>query len=217
MRVRASAGKASKVDARPKKTLVRGRPVVERVLDATRAELAEVGYGALSIEAVAARAGVNKTTVYRRWPTRAELVTAALLVVAEQSWSAETTGDLREDLLAMARSGARFLSLPEGVSVARTLIAGGTEHELRVVTRAMRERQRRIAVEIVEKAKARGELDARIEPELLFSAVLGALVHRALMMREPLEDSFIEGLVDVVLGGVLTPDARRRRARSRRD
>src|SRR5688572_4371387 len=80
---------------------VRGRAadVVERVLTATGEELSRAGYAALRVEDVAARSGVNKTTIYRRWPNKAELVAAALREMTTQP-AAIDTGSLRDDLRA---------------------------------------------------------------------------------------------------------------------
>src|SRR5262245_40170336 len=83
--------------------LVRGEAVVRGVLTAALEELGQTGYGALRIEDVAARAGVNKTTVYRRWPTKEDLVRAALLAMTVDKFVVPNTGSLRGDLLEMAR------------------------------------------------------------------------------------------------------------------
>src|SRR6266487_2194893 len=76
----------------------RSRRVVDEILRATAEELSTSGYAGLRIEDVAARSGVNKTTIYRRWPRKSDLVSAALLHL----WADEAppdTGSLREDLL----------------------------------------------------------------------------------------------------------------------
>ena len=80
-RPRANRGK--RTEECEKRELVRGEPVVQRVLDATIAEMARVGYRALRIEDVAARAGVNKTTVYRRWPEKGALLREALAAMGK--------------------------------------------------------------------------------------------------------------------------------------
>ncbi|HEY2734941.1 MAG TPA: TetR/AcrR family transcriptional regulator, partial [Polyangiales bacterium] len=91
----------------PRRTLgarVGGRSadVVERVLDAAAEELGRVGFAALRIDDVAARSGVNKTTIYRRWPAKAELL-AAVLDHEHQPLAMPDTGSLREDLRAALR------------------------------------------------------------------------------------------------------------------
>src|SRR4051794_31864923 len=82
-----------------RRPLVRGEPVVRGVLGAALEELGRRGYGALKIDDVAMRAGVNKTTVYRRWPTKEDLVRAALLSITADRFVIPDTGSLRSDLL----------------------------------------------------------------------------------------------------------------------
>src|SRR5262245_2839968 len=94
-----SGGKGALVRAGGKSPLVRGEPVVRGILGAALTELARTGYGALRIEDVAARAGVNKTTVYRRWSTKEDLVRAALLSITNDRFTPPNTGSLRTDLL----------------------------------------------------------------------------------------------------------------------
>src|SRR5258708_31088310 len=101
----------------------RGSPVVARVLRATIEELARIGYGALSIEEVANRAGVNKTTVYRRWPTKADLVRAALRSMGDDKVCQPATGSLRGDLLAAGRSLLPFAQASGGQDVLRLPLA----------------------------------------------------------------------------------------------
>ena len=108
--IRVSRPASAKRKPIPKKALVRGEPVVQCVLKSTLEELAAVGYGALRIEDVATRAGVNKTTIYRRWPTKQELVACALRSVTTE-WRLEpSTGSLREDMRAVGRHMVQKMS-----------------------------------------------------------------------------------------------------------
>src|SRR5258705_12527876 len=83
---------------------LRERGILRRTLE----ELAAADYGGLSIDSVARRAGVNKTTVYRRWPTKADLVGSAITALADQMTVGPSTGSLRADLLEIGR---RMLNL----------------------------------------------------------------------------------------------------------
>src|SRR3954466_15989543 len=94
------------------------------VLDATIAELGDRGYDGLSVESVAARAGVHKTTVYRRWETKDRLIVAALTEAAEQRTEVPDTGDLELDLRALARAVRATLRSPDGAATVRALVAG---------------------------------------------------------------------------------------------
>src|SRR6185437_8842867 len=81
----------------------RSERVVRSVLEAAVAEIARVGYVALRVDDVASRAGVNKTTIYRRWPTKPELVTAALRTIVGDQPETPDTGALRSDLIVLLR------------------------------------------------------------------------------------------------------------------
>src|SRR5262245_30496439 len=106
-----------------------GRPaggseaIVRAVFEATLAELARSGYARLSIEAVAAAAGMNKTSVYGRWPTKAALVLAAIEASRERASRFRETGDLRADLVALLRGKAAQLSAPKSRAIARALLS----------------------------------------------------------------------------------------------
>jgi AcrR family transcriptional regulator len=207
-----SKGPTERPPARPpKRELVRGEPVVQRVLAATMEELARVGYRALRVEDVAARAGVNKTTVYRRWPEKVELVRAALGSVAERKMVAPETGSLRGDLLAIGRNMAQLFSSPQGQSVFRMLVAEGSDAEVKDLRRALRRDRKPIPLAVMAAAVARGELSAdtpEADQRLLFQAFMGAIHHRLFFMNEPATPAFLERLVDLLLLGALTEGAR---------
>src|SRR4051794_7390006 len=84
----------------------------EAVLDATITELSDVGYGALRIEAVAERAGVNRATIYRRWGDKPSLVAAAFTARQVEVSPPADTGDLHEDLLCFLREVRRGFDRP---------------------------------------------------------------------------------------------------------
>src|SRR4051812_8420984 len=90
----------------------RSARVIHDVLDATLEELARSGYVALTIESVAARAGVNRTTIYRRWPTKYALVHAAMLASQDGLQEAPDTGAIRSDLMTLARQRLAAVSVP---------------------------------------------------------------------------------------------------------
>src|SRR5450432_240784 len=99
---------------------VRSKSQRERnILRATLEELAGADYGALSFDNVAKRAGVNKTTVYRRWPTKAELVGSALTALADQMAYGPSAGSLRADLLEIGQRMLKLALSLEGQGLAR--------------------------------------------------------------------------------------------------
>ncbi len=184
-------------------TLVRGEPVVQRVLGAALEELARVGYGALRIEDVASRAEVNKTTVYRRWPTKADLVQAALLSIAKDRMKAPETGSLRTDLLEIARHKVATFSTCEGQCLMRMLLTEGPSSELVTIARSLRKAYEAVPRSVVEAAQARGELQPGVDPVLLFDVLIAALHRQLVMEREAVDDAFLRRLVDMLLLGVL--------------
>ena len=174
---------------------------------ATLSELAERGYSALTLERVAQRAGVHKTTLYRRWRTREELVLEAMLERAGERISVPDLGSLREDLLELARTAAANAATPEVAAMARA-VAAESPRDSRLAAANGRFWAERLALDgvIVERAVERCEVAAGTEPARVIEAVLGPIHLRLLLTGEPVDQSFLEGIVDVVVHGV----ARRR-------
>ena len=180
-------------------------------LAATLAELAESGYAALSLESVARRAGVHKTTLYRRWGTREELVLEAMFDRAGQHISVPDTGSLRQDLFELARTAAANAATPEVAAMARAVVAQAP-HDSRLADANRRFWDERLAVDgvIVERAIERGEIAAGTDARQVIESLLGPIHLRLLLTGEPIDDAFLEGVVDVVVHGVA-----RRRGRPR--
>ena len=135
------------------------------VLSATLEVLVETGYDAMSVDAVAARAGVHKTTVYRRWPTKAALVAAAAADRSEQLVPVPDTGSLVGDLTALGRSIADNLSSELGSALARTIIAAAAASaEVAEVNREFWAVRLALTETIVDRAVERGEVSADVRP-----------------------------------------------------
>jgi AcrR family transcriptional regulator len=198
--------------ATTKRALVRGEPVVHCVLTAALEELARTGYRALRFEDVALRAGVNKTTIYRRWPTKIELVRAALASDARCKIVLPQTGSLRSDLLVIGRTFVGLASSPEGQSVIRMMVAEGSDAEVAGLEKSLRATFEAVPRAIVASAEARGELTPGVDHLLIFEAFVGAIHHRIFMMKEPVTEDFLARLLDVILLGALLPAAREVRA-----
>jgi AcrR family transcriptional regulator len=180
---------------------------------ATLAELAERGYSALSLEGVARRAGVHKTTLYRRWGTREELVLDAMLERAGEHIPVPDTGSLREDLLELAGAAAVNAASPEVAAMARA-VAAESPRDGRLAEANRRFWAERLALDgvIVERAIERGEVAAGIEPARVIESVLGPIHLRLLLTGEPVDHAFLKEIVDVVVDGVAE---RRRRGQPR--
>jgi AcrR family transcriptional regulator len=181
---------------------VRGRAaeVVERVLTATAEELSRVGYAALRVEDVAARSGVNKTTIYRRWPSKAELVAAALKEISEQP-AAIDTGSLREDLRASLLEVIAFATEPVGRGLLRMMQTERSDPEVDAIARTLRMEQRKLRVHMVERAIARRELPASVNADLIVDLVSAPVLSRAVTFGEIVDASYIDSVLDLVLAG----------------
>jgi AcrR family transcriptional regulator len=163
----------------------RGRPrsaeAHQAILGATLTLLDEVGYRALTIEAVAARAGVGKTTIYRRWPSKLELVVEA---VAEMRppLPTEDTGSLQGDFLAFQRGQiSRVAAGPMPRIAPRLLAESVSDRELHeAVQRELIDPIRTAIGEVLQRGVDRGELRADLDVELATDVVHGTVVYRIL-------------------------------------
>lgn len=199
-------------EAEERAPLVRGEAIVQRVLDAALLELSERGYHGFRMEEVAARAQVNKTTVYRRWPTRQELVRDALTREGSARPRVRSTGSLRGDLLLLARTYVGMASQPIGRSVVRMLMAESSDPEVVALVRALRDSTMNAPRELIAAAVERGELARGRGHEALLDALAGAMQHRLFFLHEEADEAFLRSLVDLLLYGALGPGAAPKRA-----
>lgn len=170
------------------------------ITEATLALLKEVGYDDLSVGAIADRAGVSKATIYRRWPNKAAIVSAAVQQDAVSTFAEPSDGDLRASLLDALRWLARAVA-EQDLALLGAMFAGmRSDPDL---ARAMRDRLSRDQALMTERAlgaaRARGE---KLHPqaEELFAEIAPAMiVHRVLMGGELRDEAFLVHLVDDVL------------------
>jgi AcrR family transcriptional regulator len=172
------------------------------ILTATTDLLAEAGYGALTIEGVASRAGVGKTTVYRWWSTKAALVIEAVSAALPMPGQPDT-GDLRHDLLtAVRRVVDTFARTPAGAVIPALAADVMSDPQLAEQFRDQLIRPRRSAVvEILLRAAARGELPQDVDTDLLLDVYAGAVFYRILISGEPVTGLLAEQLVGLLLDG----------------
>jgi AcrR family transcriptional regulator len=177
----------------------RGRPrdaqADQAILEATVAILSEVGFSHLSIEAVAARAGVGKPTIYRRWPSKPELVLDAVQRLAPPFPTADT-GDARSDLRQIVPELIVGLT---SSPVARAIIAlaGDAEMGRRLGEQYLTPRRGGIA-DILRRAIAAGELRADTDVEMAIDLMVGAAVYRWLATAQPVDADTARRFVDAV-------------------
>jgi AcrR family transcriptional regulator len=185
---------------------------VARVLETTLEVLGHQGYSGLRIEDIAAKAGVNKTTIYRRWPTRGELVVAALTRHAAPPRVVES-GRLEADLLALFLSATTLRNTPAGRGVVSALIAERGDPEVDRVCAEVRERHRAPARVVLEGARQRGELPRRADLDLLLDVLTGAVYGRLRECPTPLEPEWVRRVIRLVLSGVTASGRRRAQVR----
>ncbi|GAA5029043.1 TetR/AcrR family transcriptional regulator [Microbacterium fluvii] len=174
------------------------------VLQATAAQLAERGWDQLTIEGIAAAAGVGKPTIYRWWPSKSALIADALLegILTPPSPVPGDTGDLRVDLVAWLDELLRLSADPESTALTRSLIAAAAEDE--VVGRRLdaADPTSRVLTERLTRAHERGELAASASVEMIVDALIGAFVLRVLR-RAVHAPGEAEALVETVLADQL--------------
>jgi AcrR family transcriptional regulator len=172
------------------------------ILQATFDLVAEHGVGGVTVDAVAARAGVGKQTIYRHWGSRAHLIHAAISCMAVDE-EVPDTGTLRGDLSALLQQLVAFLGKSDAGRVLPSLIDAAERdpelHELRQVHIA----QRRATFEhVFRKAIARGELDAGADIDLLTDVVAGPFFYKRLVSQREVQTVDVDKVLDLVLRGV---------------
>src|SRR5579875_2379033 len=204
-----SAGSAG--SAAPAAAAQRGRPRSEEadraILEAALVLLAERGLAGMSIEEVAARAGVGKATIYRRWSSKRALALDAFVEEFRQQQPLPDTGTLRGDLVAALRAWVRAVTRSRAGQIMAGLIAGAQHDE--ELSAGWRERvlepQRRQHRIMFDRAIARGEIAATTDKEAVLDLLFGSAEHRLLLGHLPLSDAFVRYVVDVIVTGVLLP------------
>ena len=178
----------------------------QAILDAAIDLVAEIGYDAMSIEAVATRAKASKATIYRRWPGKAQLVAEAVRRRSEPVLEdLPDTGSLRGDLLGMAQRMFDGINGVDGGLICGLAVAVRSDAEFgRLVSSHLHEEKLRSIAAILSRAEARGELPPGVDPSLVLQVAPGvALFHQ--ISGEPLDAAFAEHLVDRVLIPLLRP------------
>ncbi|MEP6625778.1 MAG: TetR/AcrR family transcriptional regulator [Acidimicrobiia bacterium] len=170
------------------------------ILDAAAELLGEVGYDALSIEGVAARAGVGKTTIYRRYPTKVELVIAASEHMGAGVPPFVERADIRADLLAIAQAYVRMLTATDvGRAVPMMIVAKTQNPELARAHDAFVASRRAVSIGVIRRAIERGELPVDVDPELISDLLTGPIMLRVLVTGAPVTSQYLEQLVDSIL------------------
>lgn len=191
----------------------RSARVRRAVLDATLDLLVERGSPQLGVELIAARAGVHKTTVYRRWHTRSQLLKEALVDWTEARIEVPDAGSFDADVRALARSLAAYLALPRTLAVMRTIASEhGRDAELADWLEGFFAHEVGALSVVVERAVRRGELSARADGYRLIEVLVGPMMQRILISGKPLAADFADEIAEIALVGFSCACDRRRPA-----
>ncbi|MEV0178517.1 TetR/AcrR family transcriptional regulator [Streptomyces sp. NPDC050625] len=185
------------------------------ILAATRQALVELGWSKLTLGDVATRAGVAKTTLYRRWSGKNELVVDAVAELFDELVLPDR-GSLAADIEGVVLQFAAILARPEAKSGLMAVVTESTRDDaLRARIRdSIVDRQKCLVLEGRARAQKRGELPPEPDPreaartvDLIFDMVAGAVVHRTLVSAEPADEEWVRSFTRVLLLGLTGADA----------
>jgi len=175
-------------------------PRIERtrrvVLDATAELLGECGFGRTSVEAISARSGVARSTIYRHWPDRNELLVESIGKRVEMS-EATDTGDIQADLTRFYEHLGSMLNNETTRSMVASFFAEATrDPELAVLNTKLTKVRRGSASRLIKKAIERGDLPTATDSDQMAHDLAGGIFFRGLILREPTDEAWIAGHVE---------------------
>ncbi len=167
------------------------------ILDAALGEYARHGLDGLSVDAVAMRAGVSKATIYRRYPSKVDLVVAAAFSIAEETAPKPDTGTLRGDLGVALANLRALLDDPVLGAATRMLVFDAVQNdELGQMHAEFVQARREGTFDAFRRAIARGELRDDVDFDLAADMLSAPLFYRHLVMRRPVDDAYLDEIVD---------------------
>lgn len=185
-----------------------GRPrsieVDGAIIEATTQQLIEGGFGRLTVDAVAARAGVGKATIYRRWPSKTELLRATLASFNDVVSDDVATGDLRRDLQTLLRRMVEEFVDSDAARLMPQLAAEAQfDPQLRELLHTNARIRREVFGHVLERARARGELRDDLDLEVVIDLLIAPVFVRKLITGTPITTSITDNAVDAVLSGIV--------------
>jgi AcrR family transcriptional regulator len=181
-----------------------GRPrraeVDAAILDATLDVYGECGFDGMSVDAVAARAGVSKATIYRRYESKLELVTAAMYHVAETRKQIPDTGSLVGDLRAVMHNLVEMINDPTTGCNVRMMVSDGVRNpELGEAHERFVQHRRAGTVAVFDRAIARGELREDIDVQAAADVLTAPVFYRHLVSHMPVDEAYSDAVIDAFL------------------
>src|SRR3954452_19784639 len=181
----------------------RGRPrdgaLDERILEQVLVLLGSRGYSGLTLDELAVRSGVAKTTILRRWPSKAAVAAAGVERLALQSVDLPDFGTLHRDLRALLHGAVDTFARGRGQFVPRLLREAGHHPEITDLFDAVLHTRRQAYRRVLARAIARGELDPTVDQELLIDMLIGPVWTRLLITRDPITRDYVDANVQAVL------------------
>ncbi|GAA1561251.1 TetR/AcrR family transcriptional regulator [Kribbella hippodromi] len=181
----------------------RGRPrdagVEGRVLAAAMSEMRARGYDGMSIERIAERAGVAKSTLYRRWPSKAELVMSMIAGLTD-AVAFDPTGDPRHDLTEFVAGIAAALDSIPTALVADLVAAAAREPRVGEGVRALWAGRHAVVATAIGRFQDEGLMPVHADPRVVVDQLVGALYYRLLITGEPIDPAYVRALVHSTLG-----------------
>lgn len=187
-------------------TRPRGRPrdpsVDDNIVNAAVDLLTEGGFERLSMEAVAARAGVAKATIYRRFSCKVDLIVAMCQAFSPPIFEAPNTGDIRSDLEVWISSLVDSLTSSRTGGLLPAMISAAKENvEVREALHRFSASRRSRIIGIVAEAIERGDLPPTADADLIGDVVVGSLMYRTIIRGGDVDAPFVAALIDGVLDG----------------
>lgn len=158
----------------------------EQVLDAVRAELTEHGYDTLTVDTVAARAGVHRTTVYRRWRDVGGLITDLFAAAGDVEWHPRDTGTLHGDLAALNQEIQDTMAEESSIAMALIAVSFRSAEAAHALRRLWEDRYAQSEI-IIDRAIGRGEIPEHIDARALLIAATAPIYHRLVLLRTPVD------------------------------
>ncbi|MFF0739134.1 TetR/AcrR family transcriptional regulator [Streptomyces sp. NPDC004111] len=181
--------------------------LTEAIVDIALDELAAKGFGRFSMEAVAKRAGVGKSALYRRWPSKSALAVAAVSQLSVPLAEAPDTGSLRGDLQAMVASVLSWLNDPRFGRILPDMVAEALRSEelADALTTNLGDPRRERGEALIDRAVSRGELPQDVDRELMLDLLAAPIFWRLTVRRRPVGQDFLDSHVDLLIRALGVP------------
>ena len=182
----------------------------EAVLAVTHQMMSETGLSGVSIDEVSKRSGVAKTTIYRHWPSRADLLLEACSKLGSK-WEAPDTGSLRGDVETLAMALASFLRTAQAAKIIPSIV-DAAEHDPKIAKLLHVHVHAGIMAplyEVIERAQKKGEIGRSQDASHLIASIVGPLFFRRWFSREPLDAHFVRAIVHSTIAAAETDTYRR--------